>query len=505
MTNQRCLIIAPIAFLVFAVVGILLLSLSADDVREPAQYMYGVVLDAGSSHTAMYIYKWPADKQNGTGIVTQHDECHVEGGGISSYAGKRGEAGRSLEVCLNQAKEVIPKSRHHLSPMYLGATAGMRLLNMSDAKESSEILKEVSAKMKSYPFNFRGATILSGQEEGAYGWVTVNYLLENFIKYGFVGEWLNPKRNTVGALDFGGASTQITFQTEDAVEDRNNAMTLTLYGRNYNIYTQSFLCYGRDQVLRQLLAHLHQTQGSSDGAVTHPCYPLGYNVNISLGEIFDSPCTKSKRPVPYNNQEVLKVVGSGHYQHCLQNVSRIFSFDSCSFSKCSFNGVFQPNVTGKFMAFSSFYYVYSFLERTTGITVTSPGLLKGAVQAVCNMSMDEMLVKAPDQEKRLQDYCAASVFIQVIMLQAYGFDDQSFSQVSFQRKVEDTSVGWAMGYMLSLSSLLPGESVGLMKALNSRAWTALLVLFALLLIIVLGFLLLGAFKKKKGSGGAQVI
>lgn len=40
---------------------------------------YGIVLDAGSSHTAMFIYKWPANKQNGTGIVSQHRECHVKG------------------------------------------------------------------------------------------------------------------------------------------------------------------------------------------------------------------------------------------------------------------------------------------------------------------------------------------------------------------------------------------------------------------------------------------
>lgn len=40
---------------------------------------YGIVLDAGSSHTALYIYKWPADKQNGTGVVTQHGECHANG------------------------------------------------------------------------------------------------------------------------------------------------------------------------------------------------------------------------------------------------------------------------------------------------------------------------------------------------------------------------------------------------------------------------------------------
>lgn len=42
-------------------------------------FQYGIVLDAGSSHTSMYIYKWPADKQNGTGIVTQHSECDVKG------------------------------------------------------------------------------------------------------------------------------------------------------------------------------------------------------------------------------------------------------------------------------------------------------------------------------------------------------------------------------------------------------------------------------------------
>ncbi|XP_076126411.1 ectonucleoside triphosphate diphosphohydrolase 2-like [Alosa pseudoharengus] len=500
MTNVRCHIIAPIVILVFALLGILLLALSTDDVEEPTEYMYGIVLDAGSSHTTMYVYKWPADKQNGTGIVTQHDECHVKGGGISSYAGKHGKAGQSLVACLDQAKEVIPKSRHHLSPLYLGATAGMRLLNMSNTLESDQILKEVSAKLKVYPFNFRGATILSGQEEGAYGWVTVNYLLENFIKYGFVGEWFIPKRKTVGALDFGGASTQITFQTTDTVEDPKNAMTLKLYGRNYSLYTHSFLCYGRDQMLRQLLAHLHQAQGSS-GSITHPCYPSGYNISMKLNKIFDSPCTKSKMPSQYNAQDTIKVIGSGHYQHCLQNMSGIFSFDTCTFSKCSLNGVFQPNVTGNFMAFSAFYYVYSFLQRTTGITATSPSLLKEAVQAVCNMSMREMLEKAPDQQSRLQDYCAASVFIQVLMLQAYGFDDKSFSTISFQKTVEGTSVGWALGYMLSLSSLLPGESVGLRKALRSEVWAALLVLFVFLLLLVLGYILLKAYQRKARSPG----
>lgn len=71
-----------------------------------------------------------------------------------------------------------------------------------------------------------------------------------------MGHWLSPGRDTVGALDFGGASTKITFETTDVVEDKSNVMELRLYGRDYHPYTQSFLCYGRDQVLRRLLAHL---------------------------------------------------------------------------------------------------------------------------------------------------------------------------------------------------------------------------------------------------------
>lgn len=76
------------------------------------------------------------------------------------------------------------------------------------------------------------------------------------LQYGFVGHWLSPGRPTVGALDFGGASTQITFATREKVEDKGDVMTLRLYGHDYSLYTHSFLCYGKDQALIRLLAHI---------------------------------------------------------------------------------------------------------------------------------------------------------------------------------------------------------------------------------------------------------
>ncbi|XP_035235834.1 ectonucleoside triphosphate diphosphohydrolase 2-like [Anguilla anguilla] len=502
MGKQHCQIIVPVALLLLGILGILLLAIPANDMKQPPEYMYGIVLDAGSSHTAMYVYKWPADKQNGTGIVTQHSECHVKGGGISSYAEEQGGAARSLELCLNEAMRDIPKSRHQLTPVYLGATAGMRLLNISNPIATKRILGEVGHKIQSYPFNFRGAVILSGQEEGAYGWVTVNYLLENFIKYGLVGRWLSPGRETVGALDFGGASTQITFLTHDKVESVENGKTLRLYGQDYTLYTHSFLCYGRDQMLRLLLAHLVEGQGYPD-TITHPCYPAGHNTTMTMGKVFDSPCTAQKKPDSYNPQATLTVRGTGNYQQCQSNMTLLFSFDQCPYSKCSFNKVFQPHVKGQFMAFSAFFYTHLFLQRATGITVTSPELLERAARTLCGMSFEEMLAKAPDQKSRLQDYCAASLFLQTLLLRAYGFDDTTFPHISFQKKAGDTSIGWALGYMLSLSSLLPGESVSLRKALRPEAWIGLLFLFSLLLLVVLVYLLVNVLRGKKS--GSNVI
>ncbi|KAM7018567.1 ectonucleoside triphosphate diphosphohydrolase 2-like [Tautogolabrus adspersus] len=482
--------IPAVVLLVLAIVGILLVVLPATETEIPAKNMFGIVLDAGSSHTSMYIYKWPADKQNDTGIVTQHSECHVKGGGISSYADVRGGAAESLEACLEHALKEIPKFRHHQTPLYLGATAGMRLLRIDNELKSNQVLKEVETKLKSYPFKFKKATILSGQEEGAYGWVTVNYLLENFVKFGLVGRWLNPGRETIGALDLGGASTQITFQTSDAVEDKENIMELKLYGHTYRLYTQSFLCYGQAELLRKLLAYLIETQGVKS-QLSHPCYPHQFNMSIRLGpDVFDSPCTKNYRPTQFNPQMSVSVVGTGDYQTCQDNVQKMFSFGNCSFSKCSFDGVFQPSLRGSFMAFSAFFFTHSYINSLTNITLTSPNRMKEAIRLICNMSISEMTQKTNVSVKHMKNVCAVANFVQVLLTQGYGFDERSLPSISFQKKAGGASVGWALGYMLSLSSMVPAESLGLAKAVPSGSWAGILFLFITLLFFALGYMLM---------------
>ena len=49
--------------------------------------------------------------------------------GISSFYKNPEDAGKSLDSCIeNKAKKLVPSYARDKSPIYLGATAGMRLL-----------------------------------------------------------------------------------------------------------------------------------------------------------------------------------------------------------------------------------------------------------------------------------------------------------------------------------------------------------------------------------------
>lgn len=52
----------------------------------------------------------------------------VSGPGISSYTSNPEQAGESLRGCLEEALALIPRAQQPDTPMFLGATAGMRLL-----------------------------------------------------------------------------------------------------------------------------------------------------------------------------------------------------------------------------------------------------------------------------------------------------------------------------------------------------------------------------------------
>ena len=83
--------------------------------------------------------------------------------------------------------------------------------------------------------------------------------------------WVHPHGvDTTGALDLGGASTQISFVAKEKMEpNASDTVQVSLYGYTYTLYTHSFQCYGRNEAEKRFLATL--LQGSGVGATEVVC------------------------------------------------------------------------------------------------------------------------------------------------------------------------------------------------------------------------------------------
>ncbi|XP_070374412.1 ectonucleoside triphosphate diphosphohydrolase 8 isoform X6 [Equus asinus] len=372
---------------------LILILVEATNVLLPADIKFGIVFDAGSSHTSLFVYQWPADKENDTGVVSQALACQVKGPGISSYTSDPAQAGESLKGCLEEALALIPKAQHQETPMFLGATAGMRLLSQKNSSQARDIFAAVTQFLSQSPVDFRGAELLAGQDEGALGWITINYVLGMLVQYSFSGEWIRPPEGMlVGALDMGGASTQITFVPGGPILDGNTQTTLRLYGLDHSVYTHSYLCFGRDQMLNRLLAGLVQ-------------------------------------------------------------------------------------------AFSNFYYTLHFLNLTSRQPLAT---VNTSVWEFCQRPWKLVEASSTGQDRWLRDYCASGLYILTLLLEGYGFTEDTWPNIEFRKQAGGTDIGWTLGYMLNLTNMILAEAPAQWRAESYSIWVAGVVFMVLTLVAILG-------------------
>ncbi|KAM9618755.1 ectonucleoside triphosphate diphosphohydrolase 1 isoform 1-T1 [Trichechus inunguis] len=450
--------------------------------NTPENFKFGIVFDAGSSHTTMYIYKWSAEKVNDTGLVYEIEACKVKGPGISAFASNVQDIPVYLSKCMGRAKELIPKYKHHQTPVYLGATAGMRLLRMENEQLAKRILASVTSFLNSYPFNFRDARIISGSEEGAYGWITINYLLGKLQKKQNSKDpssRKNESQETYGALDLGGASTQITFVPKDTnISSPIKFMQFRLYGWNYTVYTYSFLCYGQDQAL--LLKLAKDTVETPSGTLLDPCFHPGYERMVDISDLFNNVCTREYKDLfPFDK---LRIQGTGDFLQCQERLRNLFPTTYCRYTSCTFNGVFMPPVHGEFGAFSAYYYTMKFLNLTSD-KVTSEDMVIEKMKQYCSRPWKEVNTTYADvKEKYLSEYCFSGTYV-LTLLQVYNFTDY-WKHIHFMHKINDNAeAGWTLGYMLNLTNMIPAE-LPRPKPFSRPTYISLMVAFSLVLAIV---------------------
>ncbi|XP_071309911.1 ectonucleoside triphosphate diphosphohydrolase 2-like [Agelaius tricolor] len=464
-------LLPPWLVIVAGLTGIVLLCVSTKDVPvAPLRTKYGIVLDAGPSHTILFIYQWTTTKANETGVIRGCSSCPVQGPGVSSYSDSPQKAGKSLEPCLNWAQNEIPAEQHSQTPLYLGATASMRQLNLTHPILSASLLAALTDTLKSSPFSFQGAQILSSPEEEAFNWVAVNYVLENFFKYNWQGQLVPSRKGMAAVLAVGRTSALLTSELEEQQQAPEEGVRLQLYGQTRRVHTRHCPCHGTEQLRSSLVSVLLQDQRSAK-TVSNPCWPLSYSQEVQWQSVHAGPCAASDDtwdiPGP---REVFNITGSSNPTACMNLVQNLLnsSSSSCSF----FSSGLKPLQTRLLVVSEAMDFMRG--------TAPSPDLGQ-AVQRLCGMSVKELIRESQASLDTLVDYCTVSAFIFHLSTRGYTLDFDQPAWTAFQ-KMGDRSSGWTLGYLLSLTSSIPQDSPSSLKGIEPGVWSLLLVLFVVLLV-----------------------
>ncbi|KAK4787514.1 hypothetical protein SAY86_011347 [Trapa natans] len=401
---------------------------------------FAVIFDAGSSGSRVHVYCF--DQYMDLVPIGRELELFLQvKPGLSSYAQNPQEAAHSLQNLLDKAEGVVPPDLRGKTPVRVGATAGLRALGVEASDKIleavRELLKDTSA-LKSEP---EGVTVLDGTQEGAYQWVTINYLLGNLgRKYS----------DTVGVVDLGGGSVQMAYAIpeEDAVKapklsDGEDAYIkdMHLKGRNYHLYVHSYLHYG----LLAARAKILKISGSES-----PCISDGYEGSYKYGGI-DYPVSASPSGSSMNNcrrvvLEALKV-----------------NETTCTHMKCTFGGVWNGGGGDgqKNLFVSSFFFDRAaeagIIDPNQPVAKVRPTEFEEEARRACHTKLEDAKSVYPGvEEDNLPYLCMDLVYQYTLLVDGFGIDP--WQQITLVKKVKygDAFVeaAWPLGSAIEAVSAL---------------------------------------------------
>lgn len=514
--------------------------------KDKIPYDYVVMIDAGSKGSRVYVYNWlnpkhaleaGVDLQSSPKVNLVHESTlgekdsdsegeDLEGGlkdvtfpsiyldkqwhkkilpGLSSFNQSPQKVGkRHLRYLLAYASAIVPKSEHHRTPIFLHATAGMRLL---PPKEQLPILDNVCDYFQTnsdfyVPQCKSHVNIIDGDTEGLYGWLSINYLIGAF-------DWPEEhahgkEHNTYGLLDMGGASTQVVFQpnSTESKEHENNLYRLSLgmlpklkkkekdsdkevVGdfhapeiKEFNVFSDSFLGFGMFQAqnkFRSILVENYKKENNIPEETNYfgtplsdPCLPKGYttkelinhnyidftggsNFNECLTSIF--PVLETATHHAGNAKSCFKLGETGKVSSCLlSELIPAFDFDVNHFIGVSgyWDAINALSSYGKIPRSESEKYDYVKMYTATS--------------QWCSRSFKEMIERNNLREKKeriredeLAQLCFKSSWILNFLHVGLGFPrigiddkekDDKFKSLQLIEKMGGLSFSWTLGRAL---------------------------------------------------------
>ncbi|NXR99466.1 ENTP5 diphosphohydrolase, partial [Oxylabes madagascariensis] len=361
-------------------------------INAKANTFYGIMFDAGSTGTRIHIYTFVQK--------SPENLPEVEGEIFESGA-------ETVKTLLDMAVDAVPRHLWKKTPVVLKATAGLRLLSEEKAQALlSEVVKEV---FEESPFLVPedSVGIMDGSHEGII--CALGAVLSMMF---FAGQLSGQNQQTVGILDLGGASTQITFLPrfeETLKETPGDFLTsFEMFNSTYKLYTHSYLGFG-----------LKAARLATLGAL---------NMEVVDGQMFRSSCLPKQLEAEWHFGGVKYRYGETGFKPCYLEVLKVVK-----------GKLHQPDeIRGR--SFYAFSYYYDRAADTNLIDYERGGVLE----------VRDFERKAKEVCDNMERYNSASPFlcmdltyITALLKEGFGFRDNTVLQLT--KKVNNIETSWTLG------------------------------------------------------------
>ena len=403
--------------------------------------------------------------------------------------------GVSLKGLIDFLKVKVPEIDWTVTPIWLKATAGLRMLPTSESRAILDSIKDYLLNKTNSPFLFRPswATIIPGNEEGGFGWIAYNYLMKI----------IGPKKNMLSkntpyaVVEMGGASAQVSqvAPNEEEAEKipKEYRFSFTIEDETFHLYTHSYLGYGAEQAREKLNEYLIETKSfhTTTATTTTTATAGASNGTDSSSSLLQDPCinTGYSRPTStppsdyYHGPNHHGIVGTAAAAttttSTAQCTSVLESIIKKKKNKCdatneptSIECIHQPRFvtdSPNFLVFENFFYVSSGIgvkplhgNITTFPLITTPDQIKQSSIEVCGYDYSTLQASYP------KDKQSKEVNIKLCFLSSYAYnflvDGLKVSKekvITIQKEVGSSEIEWALGAAYK-------EAADLLKRTNLR-------------------------------------
>nr|AAG32960.1 apyrase GS52 [Glycine soja] len=409
--------------------------------KQEAITSYAVIFDAGSTGSRVHVFHFDQNLDL-LRIGNELEFYDKVTPGLSAYADNPQQAAESLIPLLEEAESVVPEDLYPTTPVKLGATAGLRLLEGDASERILQAVRDLLKNRSTLNAQPDAVAIIDGTQEGSYLWVTINYLL------GKLGKRFS---KTVGVVDLGGGSVQMAYAIS-----RNTAKNapkppdgeepyikkLVLKGKEYDLYVHSYLHYGREASRAEILK---VTDGSAN-----PCILAGYDGTYT----YSGADYKAFAPI-----------SGSSYDECREVVLQALKLnESCPHQNCTFGGIWDGGRgSGQKILFgtSSFYYLpteIGIIDLNKPNSKIHPVDLEIEAKRACETKLEDAKSTYPNPaEDRLPYVCLDIAYQYALYTDGFSLDPWQEITVANEIEYQDALVeaAWPLGTAIEAISSLP--------------------------------------------------